>query len=312
MKVGTKENHELIRAIEENDLTNVIKFLDEGCCPNPIDEYATSPLIVAIKRPGIDFSVFRHLLEYGADPNLANGWGITPLEKALEKRDKPLIELLLQFKADPHQQDKYEISPCQKVIMDGDIELIKLLIENGVDINHPYPSGQTLLEIAFMQGNPAVVNVLKYYGAFIPALKTEEPVEKNPAYERFIARLEELENKIEDANTRIRHLEQKNRMLESKISELRERPVYNPSQVSKTAMATPLYDDYEDEDEEDEFPLPGEEYMPPANDDWEYQKKDKTCVMCAGTGYMEAVEGEEDETECNEVTCPYCQGAGIE
>lgn len=46
--------------------------------------------------------------------------------------------------------------------------------------------------------------------------------------------------------------------------------------------------------------------------EWDEQQKDKTCQMCAGTGFMGAAEGEDDETGCDEVTCPFCGGAGIE
>jgi len=64
----------------------------------------------------------------------------------------------------------------------------------------------------------------------------------------------------------------------------------------------------EDEDEEYEG----------VDDKEDNQKKDNRCVMCAGTGFIEAL------TECDElqseaegsldhqITCPYCEGSGIE
>ena len=304
---GTKENYELISAISQNDTTNVIKYLDQGCCPNPTGQYESSPLMTALDRFYIDLSIFKYLLEFGADPNLEDYLNRTPFKEALKKQNKPVVKLMLEHKADPNKSSVMEPSPFEEVVRRGDIEFIKLLIEHGADINLPNRDGQTPLEIAFLMKDQQVVNTLKYYGAVLPGLSQDESQIDNPAFDLLMNRLEGLESELEDARTQLKILEQQNKIIKSDMADIREQMRFNARLPSAPpAKASIVLEDYADSDnyEEDEDSE--------LDNDWDYQKKDKTCVMCAGTGFMGAAEGEEDDTGCDEVTCPYCQGAGIE
>lgn len=313
--MGNKENYELIRAIRENDTTNVIKYLDEGCSPNPTGQFEPSPLMTALEKLVIDFSIFKQLLEYGADPNWEDSYEKTPFKEALKKQNRPLVKLMLEYKADPNQAFVLEPSPFEEVVRRGDIESIKLLIEHGAVINQPNREGKTPLEIAFLMGNPQVVNALKYYGAVLPGLQQDDAPVDNPAFDRLMAYIGSFEEKIENLNIKVKLLEEQNIMLKKQMLELQDRPVSNPSKVTPNAIATPIYNDYGDDDtisENTGLPVLEKAYDEDFDSFLDSPKKYKTCMMCAGTGFMGAGESETDETGCDEVTCPYCCGSGIE
>jgi len=65
----------------------------------------STPLMLAIKKAEIPIDTSRLLLSHGANPNLQDENGTTPLMLAA-KRDFPTLQLLLQHNADPFIKDK--------------------------------------------------------------------------------------------------------------------------------------------------------------------------------------------------------------
>ncbi|MBG9734184.1 ankyrin repeat domain-containing protein [Paenibacillus alvei] len=111
------------------------------------------------------------LLKSGANPDLANTRGETPLFIAAgyswidreAKKDPKYVKLLLSYDANPNlnyiQGDEYDnitktgTSPLMKSIGCG-IEKTKALVEGGAEINHKTPSGETAAIVALMVGGP--------------------------------------------------------------------------------------------------------------------------------------------------------------
>ena len=74
------------------------------------------------------------LLEHGADVNLANGLGYSPLMWACGSGRKDIAELLVSFGADVNAVTLESVSPLGLAICSRSLELVKFLVEKGADV----------------------------------------------------------------------------------------------------------------------------------------------------------------------------------
>ena len=72
-------------------------------------------------------AVAKVLLEYKADPNIADSQGVTPLVYATQFQNKELIKLLLQYKANPATADKEGKTPLDYATLTNNQDIINLL-----------------------------------------------------------------------------------------------------------------------------------------------------------------------------------------
>lgn len=109
---------ELHTALSEGELEIVKAFLDAGMSPNHrFAKLFNKPVLYAAlsdrnacrftvrPTPAATKAIVRLLLERGADPNLADERGHTPLMKAVEQCDREVVEMLLAAKADMNARD---------------------------------------------------------------------------------------------------------------------------------------------------------------------------------------------------------------
>jgi ankyrin repeat protein len=90
---------ELHIAAYEGDVERVKKLLEKGANPNIQDEVGRTPLRNAAFKGHVD--VVKLLLEHGADPNIQNEYGDTPLHMAVYWGRVDVVKLLLEYGADP-------------------------------------------------------------------------------------------------------------------------------------------------------------------------------------------------------------------
>jgi ankyrin repeat protein len=104
---GTAESA-LTVAVNQDDETMIHVLLDYGAEPGP--RYArlprserdlTLPLEAVCKRGNV--AIVRLLLERGADPNASTSYGGSPLENAIQRKSKEVLDLQLEFGANPFQ-----------------------------------------------------------------------------------------------------------------------------------------------------------------------------------------------------------------
>ena len=89
----------------------------------------------------------RQILDMGADIEMKNKFGATPLMFAILQNDDKLVKILLEYGSNPnHLNGLY--SPLSKVCVTNRVSTAKLLIEYGADVNYQYNKSETALTVA--------------------------------------------------------------------------------------------------------------------------------------------------------------------
>jgi ankyrin repeat protein len=126
-------------------------LLQHGADVNAQDKYNTIPLLQAIKRKMYDIT--RILLAWGAEPNVKNDGGKTPLHLLLEGEfsnddDIPdLARLLLEHGADVNAQDQTHATPLLLAAERHMDDIARILLERGADPNVKNIRGKTPLHL---------------------------------------------------------------------------------------------------------------------------------------------------------------------
>lgn len=80
-----------------------------------------------------DFEAFEALFAHGADLNLQNKYGWTPLHIAIRRDRRDMVDYLLKKGADIDRTDGVGWTPLMECIMDDMPELCRTLVEAGAD-----------------------------------------------------------------------------------------------------------------------------------------------------------------------------------
>lgn len=140
-----------------------IERLDSLLVTTPIDtldEVGRTPLLYATGcRSGGE--AFNFLMDRGANPNIADSNGLSPLGFVVQQRDTLRLERLLAVNADVN------IVPglLHTAVLNNDLFFTKNLIDEETDINAANDRGATALEIAFREEFEEVAKFLLGKGA---------------------------------------------------------------------------------------------------------------------------------------------------
>jgi len=75
------------------------------------------------------------------------------------------VKLLIEVGADVNVKDEFGYTPLMEASTNDQIEVIKLLIESGADVNAKNKFKNTALARAYMYGYEEIFDLLKNYGA---------------------------------------------------------------------------------------------------------------------------------------------------
>ncbi|MCP4451593.1 MAG: hypothetical protein GY809_09045 [Planctomycetes bacterium] len=127
---------------------------------------ATAKLKVLSESPAIsDIVQIRTLIEAGADVNVRNRNGVTPLMMASKMGCVEVVKLLLKAKADVNARQSNGWSALFDAVAENYVEVVQCLTENGADINTRDSRGRTVLGFAAYLGYDAIVRILLENGA---------------------------------------------------------------------------------------------------------------------------------------------------
>jgi len=114
------------------------------------------------------YSFIKIIVDMGADVNVTNEWGYTPLlvcPYRFHEDDKEIAELLISKGADVNAKTTDGDSVLHIAIINKRIEMIKLLLENGADINAKNHKNETPLDLAILYKYTDITELLVEKGA---------------------------------------------------------------------------------------------------------------------------------------------------
>jgi hypothetical protein len=155
--------HPLNVAAMYGSVPDVEKILqrDPGAI-NAQDDEGMTPLAGAVARERFDVVTF--LLDHGADPNIPNKQGLTPLAQACgydQGNALVLAQVLLGANANVNAADAHGDTPLHKAAYNGNSDVVELLLAHGASINATNKMGQTPLQVA---QKPEIAELLRKHG----------------------------------------------------------------------------------------------------------------------------------------------------
>jgi ankyrin repeat protein len=174
---GTAAAEDLLDAARSGDSAAALELLRDGSAADSIGNDGTTALHWAVLHDADE--LVGALLDAGADPGIANRYGITPLYLAAQNGSAAAIERLLQTGADPNEVGTEGETVLMTVARSGSVSAARALLEAGADVTaRERWHGQTALMWAAGYGHPDLIDLLVDYGADINAASNVEEWER--------------------------------------------------------------------------------------------------------------------------------------
>lgn len=157
--ITEKEVRKFSDAVVFGDFNKVKQMIvDKPVVINSQDEYGFSALHNVMSEE--QFEIVAYLIKNGANVNIQNDQGISPLHLAGYPKN---VELLLNAGAEIDIIDFQGNTPLHIIASETDeyIDVVEYLISRNANRNLKNKAGQTPLNIAIEAGNEAMINVLK-------------------------------------------------------------------------------------------------------------------------------------------------------
>lgn len=164
----------LMRAAKAADLDSVKRLLVGGVDVNARDWMGRTALNDACAGRRMDPRVVAALLAAGANPNIPDRGGLTPLMGAVAQSvdsqpgDKDRMSALKQLVAAGADVNAKAIGGGTSLMQaagEGDAEVVRFLLEAGADVTSKAFDGSTALSLARRHNHAAVVRILKEVAA---------------------------------------------------------------------------------------------------------------------------------------------------
>ena len=153
----------LVAAIEKGDLQSV----QERVAKKNVDAILSNAMTALhIATYHDQLGVAQYLLDTGADPDIANRYGVTPLMLAGANGDNAFVSLLLKAGADPNKTSPEGETPLMLAARTGKLDCVESLLDKGADPNATESwEEQTALMWAAAEGHAPVTRRLLDAGA---------------------------------------------------------------------------------------------------------------------------------------------------
>lgn len=114
----------------------------------------------------VDHELVAALLDAGANANVTNNYGSSPLTEAVKLGDVQLVRALLEAGADPNSPNQDNQTALMLAAHIGSLAIAEMLIEQGANVNAVETfRGQTALMWAASENHPEVAELLIAHGA---------------------------------------------------------------------------------------------------------------------------------------------------
>lgn len=121
------------------------------------------PLLKAATRGNL--AKARELLDEGANVNLSNPLGRTPLHMSVFSGHPKTSGLLIERGANLEAKDRVGMTPLHAAVLGGDVQTLELILSKKPDIKSATDTGLTALHLAAATGQDQIVAILVRNGA---------------------------------------------------------------------------------------------------------------------------------------------------
>ncbi|AVP87655.1 hypothetical protein phytr_7150 [Candidatus Phycorickettsia trachydisci] len=154
--------------VRENKIEEIKQIIIQGDYDlNKTDGSGLTPLNLALKTGIKNEKMASILLKAGADPNIPDTLGTTPLIRAAAHGFHDVVKLLIEKGAIINAQDNFGNAPLQTAARNKDCapKTFSLLIQHGANLNLQNKEKNTALHYAAMLDRDDVVKILMSHGA---------------------------------------------------------------------------------------------------------------------------------------------------
>jgi hypothetical protein len=146
------DGYKFLQAVDKSDLTTVKELVNKNSTVVDSRDISDghSALHTAIKRR--DSGWLRYLLSLGANPNLADKRGVTPMMLASQIGFVEGIEMLAQKGARVDESNDAGETPLILAVHKRDIPMLRILLAAGADPDRSDNSGRTARDYAKLDG----------------------------------------------------------------------------------------------------------------------------------------------------------------
>ena len=164
-----KPTKSLLDAAREGDLEQMRRHVARGSKLDAPDAYGMyTPLKCVVE--GRNMEGVQILLDAGANPNVKDRDGMTPLMVACNAGQKEIAEALLAKGAEVNAKDNYDRTALHSAINAARHEMVVLLVNAGADVNATDKQGQMPLAMAKLRSQTDTAQFLTEHGAKEPVL----------------------------------------------------------------------------------------------------------------------------------------------
>ncbi|WP_341816915.1 ankyrin repeat domain-containing protein [Wolbachia endosymbiont (group A) of Agelastica alni] len=156
-------NRSLLNAVKKRDISEITDLLNRGADVNVKNNRGDTPLHLVARNGHLE--VVEKLIENGANVNEKDIHGETPLHRAAEKGRLEVVEKLIENGANVNEKDIHGETPLHRAAEKGRLEVVEKLIENGANVNEKGDNENTPLHWAAENGYLEVIEKLIENGA---------------------------------------------------------------------------------------------------------------------------------------------------
>lgn len=157
-------HYDLMAASESGDLLKVSRLIeDKGV---PVNRRIGGDGETALHRASAhgQIEVVKYLIKQGANPNIADHIGNTPILAASYQGYAEIVKILIDAGADVNAaEERLKFTPLHEAVMKGHASIVDLLLSHGANPNAKTIDGRTVIDWARAEGRPDVQNVLAKY-----------------------------------------------------------------------------------------------------------------------------------------------------
>lgn len=141
----------------------VAMLLTHGADTNVTDAGGVSPLLSAVQLG--DLEVVEMLIEYGANVNLCNADSVSAVHVAVACQAMPVLQLLLEYDAFVNTKNAFNgKTPLHLAAQSGSVPMCKLLLDYGGSIHHKTTRGLDVVALARSHGHETVARFCQNFG----------------------------------------------------------------------------------------------------------------------------------------------------